>query len=104
MKLCSAIDSYRWPDRQTAMSCNATIAVAIALSAPVMAQPAIDPVAVADKTCAAFRDPSMPQSYKDQMRDRIYISMAGNAPAGASDAYRSMWEGYAIVRQRGCGR
>lgn len=62
-------------------------AVIIVLSAPVMAQSVIDPVAVADKTCAAFEDPSMPQSYKDQMRDRIHINMAENAPAGATDAY-----------------
>lgn len=62
-------------------------AVIIVLSAPVMAQSVIDPVAVADKTCAAFEDPSMPQSYKDQMRDRIHINMAGNAPARATDAY-----------------
>ena len=68
-------------------------AVIIVLSAPVMAQSVIDPVAVADKTCAAFEDPSMPQSYKDQMRDRIHINMAGHAPAGATDTYRSMWEG-----------
>ncbi|EAR18774.1 hypothetical protein ACLM44_02860 [Synechococcus sp. W2B2] len=86
------------------MNRTATAAVIIALSAPVMAQPVIDPVAAADKTCAAFKDPSMPQSYKDQMRDRIYINMAGDVPAGATDAYRSMWEGYALVRQRGCGQ
>lgn len=86
------------------MNRTAIPAVIIALSTPVMAQPVIDPVAVADKTCAAFKDPTMPQSYKEQMRDRIYISMAGDPPAGANDAFRSMWEGYAIVRQRGCGR
>ena len=77
---------------------------AIALSAPVMAEPAIDPVVVADRACAAFNNPSMPQSYKDQMKRRIYVNLAGPVPAGASDGYKAMWEGYAIVRERGCGQ
>ena len=58
---------------------------AIVLGAPVMAQPAVDPVVVADKACAAFNDPSLPQPFKDQMRDRIYLRMTKPVPAGASD-------------------
>ena len=69
-----------------------------------MAQPAIDPVVVADKACAAFNDPSLPQPYKDQMRDRIYLRMTKPVPAGAPDSYKAIWEGYAIVRARGCGQ
>lgn len=80
------------------------IASAIALGTPVMAQPVIDPVVVADKACAAFNNPSMPQSVKDGMKERIYGRLAGPLPAGASDDFKAMWEGYAIVRQRGCGQ
>ena len=80
------------------------ISSAIVLGAPVMAQPAIDPVVVADKACAAFNDPSLPQPYKDQMRDRIYLRMTKPVPAGAPDSYKAIWEGYAIVRARGCGQ
>ena len=80
------------------------ISSAIVLGAPVMAQPAIDPIVVADKACAAFNDPSLPQPYKDQMRDRIYLRMTKPVPAGAPDGYKAIWEGYAIVRARGCGQ
>jgi len=80
------------------------IASAIALGTPVMAQPVIDPVVVADKACAAFNNPSMPQSVKDGMKERIYGRLAGPLPAGASDDFKAMWEGYAIVRERGCGQ
>lgn len=89
--------------KQPAVLLATTVLSSISRWSPA-AQSVIDPDAVADKTCAAFEDPSMPQSYKDQMRDRIHINMAGNAPAGATDTYRSMWEGYALVRQRGCGQ
>ena len=81
-----------------------TAIAAIAVGAPLMAQPAVDPVVVADKACAAFDDPSMPQSFKDQMRERIYVRMARPVPAGAHDAFKAMWEGYALVRERGCGQ
>jgi len=80
------------------------IASAIALGTPVMAQPVIDPVVVADKACAAFNNPSIPQSVKDGMKERIYGRLAGPLPAGASDDFKAMWEGYAIVRERGCGQ
>ena len=80
------------------------IASAIGLGTPVMAQPVIDPVVVADKACAAFNNPSMPQSVKDGMKERIYGRLAGPLPAGASDDFKAMWEGYAIVRERGCGQ
>ena len=78
-------------------------AVVIATGTPVMAQPLIDPVVVADKACAAFNNPSMPQSVKDGMRERIYGPLAGPLPAGATDDFKAMWEGYALVRERGCG-
>ena len=80
-----------------------TVAV-IALGTPVMAQPVIDPVVVADKTCAAFNNPSMPESVKDGMRKRIYGKLAGPLPAGATDDFKAMWDGYALVRERGCGK
>ena len=79
-------------------------AAAIAIGTPVMAEPAIDPVVVADKACAAFNNPSMPQSVKDGMTERIYGRLAGPLPAGASDSFKSIWEGYALVRERGCGK
>jgi len=80
-----------------------TAAVA-AIGTSAMAQAVIDPVVVADKTCAAFSNPSMPQSVKDGMRKRIYGPLAGPLPAGATDDFKAMWEGYALVRERGCGK
>lgn len=80
------------------------VASVVALNAPVMAQPVIDPVEVADKACAAFANPSMPESVKDQMSKRIYGPLAGPLPAGATDEYKAIWEGYSLVRERGCGR
>jgi len=80
------------------------IASAMALFAPAKAEPVIEPLVVADKACAAFKDPVIPQTYKDQMRRNIYISMAGPIPAGANEGFKAIWEGYAIVRQRGCGQ
>lgn len=79
-------------------------AAALALGAPVMAQPVIDPVVVADRACAAFNNPSMPQSVKDGMMTRIYGPLAGPLPADATDDFKAMWEGYALVRERGCGQ
>jgi len=79
-------------------------AAVIAMGVPVMAQPVIDPVVVADRTCAAFNNPSMPQAVKDGMRERIYGRLAGPLPAGATDDFKAMWEGYALVRERGCGK
>jgi len=78
-------------------------AAAIAMGASAMAQAVIDPVVVADKACAAFNNPSMPQTVKDGMRKRIYGPLAGPLPAGADDDFKAMWEGYALVRERGCG-
>ena len=82
---------------------------ALALCMPAMAQPAvtaieIDPVGLADGTCAAFKDPSIPQSKKDEMRENIYVRMSGLDPTSAPEALRPMLEGYAIVRERGCGK
>ena len=84
-------------------------AAALALCAPVMAQPAmtaleIDPVVLADATCALFKNPSIPQSKKDEMRENIYIRMPGVDLTSIPEALRSMHEGYAIVRERGCGQ
>ena len=79
-------------------------AAVIALSTPVVAQQIVDPVVVADRTCAAFNNPSMPESVKDGMRKRIYGTLAGPLPAGATDDFKAMWEGYALVRERGCGK
>ena len=79
-------------------------AAVIVIGTPVMAQPVIDPVVVADKACAAFSNPSMPQTVKDGMRKRIYGPLAGPLPAGATDDFKAMWEGYALVRERGCGK
>ena len=79
----------------------------IALCAPVMAQttiPVTDPVAIADATCASFQNPSIPQSKKDEMRENIYVRMAGIDPTIAPEAMRPMLEAYAIVRARGCGK
>ena len=79
-------------------------AAVIASSTPVMAQQGVDPVVVADKTCAAFNNPSMPETVKAGMRKRIYGTLAGPLPAGATDDFKAMWEGYALVRERGCGK
>ena len=79
-------------------------AAVIAIGTPVMAQQDVDPVVVADKTCAAFNNPSMPETFKDGMRKRIYGTLAGPLPAGATDDFKAMWEGYALVRERGCGK
>ena len=79
-------------------------AAVIAIGIPVMAQKVIDPVVVADKACAAFNNPSMPQSAKDGMRKRIYGALAGPLPANATDDFKAIWEGYALVRERGCGK
>lgn len=79
-------------------------AAVIALGTPVVAQQIVDPVVVADRTCAAFNNPSMPESVKDGMRKRIYGTLAGPLPAGATDDFKAMWDGYALVRERGCGK
>ena len=80
----------------------------IALCAPVMAQTAI-PVAeqavrLADGACAAFENPSIPQSKKDEMRENIYVRMARLDPANAPEGMKPMLEAFAIVRARGCGK
>jgi hypothetical protein len=79
-------------------------AAVLALATPAMAQLIVDPVVVADKACAALNNPSMPQTVKDEMRERIYGPLAGPLPAGATDDFKAMWEGYALVRERGCGK
>ena len=79
-------------------------AVVIALGTPVAAQLVVDPVVVADRACAAFDNPSMPESVKDGMRKRIWGTLAGPIPAGATKDFKAMWEGYALVRERGCGK
>ena len=78
--------------------------VVIALGTPVAAQLVVDPVVVADRACAAFDNPSMPESVKDGMRKRIWGRLAGPIPAGATKDFKAMWEGYALVRERGCGK
>ena len=80
-----------------------TVAV-LAIATPAMAQLIIDPVVVADKACAALNNPSMPQTVKDGMRERIYGPLAGPLPAGSTEDFKAMWEGYALVRERGCGK
>jgi len=83
-------------------------AAALALCAPVMAQPAIaaidQAVRLADGTCAAFKNPAIPQSKKNEMRENIYIRMAELDPTSAPEALRPMLEAFAIVRARGCGK
>ena len=82
-------------------------AAALALWATVMAQPAIaaiDPVSLADGACAAFKNPSIPQSKKNEMRKNIYVRMAGLDPATAPEGMKSTLEAFAIVRARGCGK
>ena len=82
-------------------------AAALALCAPVMAQPAIaaiDPVKLADGACAAFKNPSIPQSKKDELRENIYVRMAGLDPTSAPQGIKPMLEAFAIVRQRSCGQ
>ena len=76
----------------------------IAVGTTAMAQSVIDPVVVADKACAAFNNPSMPQTVKDGMRKRIYGPLARPLPAGATEDFKAMWAGYALVRERGCGK
>ena len=82
-------------------------ATALALCAPVKAQPAIaaiDPVSLAEGACAAFKNPSIPQSKKDEMRENIYVRMAGLDPTSAPEGMRPMLAAFAIVRERGCGQ
>ena len=82
-------------------------AAVLALCAPVMAQPAIDAldtVRLADGTCAAFENPSIPQSKKDEMRENIYVRMARLDPASAPEGMKPMLEAFALVRARGCGK
>ena len=80
----------------------------IALCALVMAQPASaatdQAVRLADGACAAFENPAIPQSKKDEMRENIYVRMAGLDPTSAPQGMRPMLEAFAIVRQRGCGQ
>ena len=73
-----------------------------------MTQPAIaasdHAIRLADGACAAFANPSIPQSKKDEMRENIYVRMAGVDPATASEGMKPMLEAFAIVRARGCGK
>ena len=79
----------------------------IALCALVMAQPvsaATDQaVRLADGACAAFENPAIPQSKKDEMRENIYVRMARRDPATAPEGMKAMLEAFAIVREGGCG-
>ena len=91
---------------RTTITASGSVA-ALALCAPVMAQPAIDAldtVRLADGTCAALENPAIPQSKKDEMRENIYVRMAGLDPATAPEGMRPMLEAFAIVRERGCGK
>lgn len=83
-------------------------AAAIALCLPVMAQPAMaatdEAIRLADGACAAFQNPAIPQSKKDEMRENIYVRMARVDPATAPEGLKPMLEAFAIVRARGCGK